>query len=156
MYIYDLVNLWCNQNRTYWSFIWVCLNCLIALSNTLVSSLLDYYNSLLTGVNKGYVNELVQNCLAWAITKAAKWHPHSFIALTDHLLWPLSVSASEVSSRGVQYVHCMMHKCIMVKVGGNEKHVKHVKKHINLMKLGEMYESRGSEKCFEIGGNVSI
>jgi len=24
-------------------------------------------------------------------------------------------------------MHCMMHKCIMVKVGGNEKHVKHAK-----------------------------
>ena len=29
--------------------------------------------------------------------------------------------------RGVQYVHCVMHKCIMVKVGGNEIHIKHVK-----------------------------
>jgi len=26
--------------------------------------------------------------------------------------------------RGVQYVHWVMHKCIMVKVGGNEIHVK--------------------------------
>ena len=29
--------------------------------------------------------------------------------------------------RGVQYVHWVMHKCIMVKVGGNEMHVKYVK-----------------------------
>jgi len=29
--------------------------------------------------------------------------------------------------RGVQYVHWVMHKCIMVKVGRNEMHVKHVK-----------------------------
>ena len=29
--------------------------------------------------------------------------------------------------RGVQYVHWVMHKCIMVKVGGNEIHVKYVK-----------------------------
>ena len=29
-------------------------------------------------------------------------------------------------SRGVQYVHLVMHKCIMVKVGGNKIHVKYV------------------------------
>jgi len=29
--------------------------------------------------------------------------------------------------RGVQYVHWVMHKCIMIKVGGNEIHVKCVK-----------------------------
>ena len=28
--------------------------------------------------------------------------------------------------RGDQYVHCAMHKCIMVKVGGRENHRKHV------------------------------
>ena len=32
-----------------------------------------------------------------------------------------------VSYRGVQYVHWVMHKCIMVKVGGNEIHRKYVK-----------------------------
>ena len=31
------------------------------------------------------------------------------------------------ASRGVQYLHWMMHKCIIVKVGGNEIHVKYVK-----------------------------
>ena len=31
------------------------------------------------------------------------------------------------TARGVQYVHWVMHKCIMVKVGGNEIHVKYVK-----------------------------
>src|SRR6218665_496211 len=36
------------------------------------------------------------------------------------------------SSRGVQYVHCVMHKCIMVKVGR------------------EIWESRGNER---FGGN---
>ena len=30
-------------------------------------------------------------------------------------------------SRGVQYVHWVMHKCIMVKEGGNEIHIKYVK-----------------------------
>jgi len=29
--------------------------------------------------------------------------------------------------RGVQYVHCVMHKCIILKVGENEKHVMYVK-----------------------------
>ena len=29
--------------------------------------------------------------------------------------------------RPVAYVHCVMHKCIMTKLGGNEKHIKHVK-----------------------------
>jgi len=33
--------------------------------------------------------------------------------------------------RGVQYVHCVMHKCIMIILGGNEKHIKYVKKHVN-------------------------
>ena len=31
------------------------------------------------------------------------------------------------SCRGVQYVHWVMHKCIMVKVGGNEIHRKYIK-----------------------------
>jgi len=30
-------------------------------------------------------------------------------------------------NRGVQYVHCVMHKSIMVKVGGNKIHIKYVK-----------------------------
>jgi len=33
----------------------------------------------------------------------------------------------EREGRGVQYVHCVMHKCIMGKVGGNEIHVKYIK-----------------------------
>ena len=37
--------------------------------------------------------------------------------------------------RGVQYVHCVMHKCIMVKLGGNEKHIK-------FFKITKMYEIR--------------
>jgi len=31
-----------------------------------------------------------------------------------------------VLARGVQYVHCVMHKGIMVKVWGKENHIKHV------------------------------
>ena len=59
-----------------------------------------------------------------------------------------------MTSRGVQYVHWVMHKCIMVKVGGNEIHVKYVK-------TGKFYEIRGGNfakvggkgKFPEIGGN---
>ena len=40
-------------------------------------------------------------------------------------------------SRGVQYVHYVMHKCIMVKLGGNEKHIKYVK-------TCKFYEIRGT------------
>ena len=35
-----------------------------------------------------------------------------------------TTASSIVTVRGVQYVHWVMHKCIMVKVGGNEIHVK--------------------------------
>jgi len=31
-----------------------------------------------------------------------------------------------IRGKGVQYVHCVMQKCIMVKVGGNENHIKYV------------------------------
>ena len=59
--------------------------------------------------------------------------------------------------QGVQYVHCMMHKCIMVNLGGNEKHVKHVLKETGkfneikgeILQNKEMYrfcENRGSYK----------
>ena len=37
---------------------------------------------------------------------------------------------------GVLHVHCVMHKCIIVKVGGNEIHMKYVK-------TGKFYEKRG-------------
>ena len=42
---------------------------------------------------------------------------------------------SVVRNRGIQYVHCMMHKCIMVKVGA-EINVKYVK-------TRKVYEIRG-------------
>src|SRR6218665_1074192 len=46
--------------------------------------------------------------------------------------------------RGVQYVHCVMHKCIMVKLGGNEKH-KVCKKHVNCRKLGLKFAKVGGK-----------
>src|SRR6218665_1086735 len=51
---------------------------------------------------------------------------------------------SEMFDQGVQYVHCVMHKCIMVKVGGNEKHRKCVK-------TRKFHEIRG--KLGKVGGN---
>ena len=51
--------------------------------------------------------------------------------------------------RGVQYVHCVMHKCIMVKVGGNEIHVKYVK-------TRQFYEIRGESFSKSIGEKRKI
>ena len=46
--------------------------------------------------------------------------------------------------RGVQYVHWVMHKCIMVKVGGKRNTRKVCKKQVKLFKTGgEICESRG-------------
>ena len=55
--------------------------------------------------------------------------------------------------RGVQYVHCVIHKCIMVKVGGNEIHVKYVKTGQFYEIRGKFCKSRGKKKKIpEIGG----
>jgi len=42
----------------------------------------------------------------------------------------------EVVNRGVQYVHWMMHKCIMVKEGGKRNTHKVCKKQVNFSKTG--------------------
>jgi len=34
-------------------------------------------------------------------------------------------------------------KCVMIKLGGNKKHVKHVKKHVEYVKTCIYYEIRG-------------
>ena len=67
---------------------------------------------------------------------------------------------------GVQDVHCVMHKCIMVKVWGSEKHKKYVKSTEILRNQGEIWKSSGEqkfseteEKCIEtvkIGGNRNL
>jgi len=44
---------------------------------------------------------------------------------------------------GVQYVHWVMHKCIMVKVGGKRNIHKVCKKQVNFSKRGEIFKSRG-------------
>ena len=60
--------------------------------------------------------------------------------------------------RGVQYVHCVMHKCNMVKVGctRNEIHVNHVKKHVNCSKMGTFVKvGREYNNFRETRGNVT-
>ena len=60
------------------------------------------------------------------------------------LLWDLALLDSSYpmfpksvfTRRGVQYVHCVMHKCIMVKVGGGKEKHKICKKYVNLTKSG--------------------
>src|SRR6218665_1220775 len=47
--------------------------------------------------------------------------------------------------RGVQYVHWVMHKCIIVKVGGKRNTRKVRKKQVNCSKTGG--------KFFKVGGN---
>src|SRR6218665_1503130 len=65
-----------------------------------------------------------------------------------------SVMSREVS-RGVQYVHWVMHKCIMVKVGG-EITLKVCKKLLNFSKTGgKILKSRGGIINFaNQGGNA--
>ena len=56
---------------------------------------------------------------------------------SDHRYWYIGPRVSRAKGRGVQYVHCVMNKCIMVKLaGGNKKHRKYVKKHVNFTKSG--------------------
>src|SRR6218665_1282075 len=51
---------------------------------------------------------------------------------------------STAQGRGVQYVHWVMHKCIMVKVGGKRNTRKVCKKQVNLCKTeGEVCQSMG-------------
>ena len=58
-------------------------------------------------------------------------------------------------NQGVQYVYCVMYKCIMAKVGGNEIHVKYVKKTCQLYEIWVRNFAKvgGKEKLPEIGGN---
>src|SRR6218665_3514179 len=56
-------------------------------------------------------------------------------------------------NRGVQYVHCVMHKCIMVKVWGKRNHRKYVQNTEILRNQGEIWQSRGMKDFVEAGGN---
>src|SRR6218665_935455 len=53
--------------------------------------------------------------------------PHDRTTITQH-------RAFAIVGRGVQYVHWVMHKCIMVKVGGKRNTRKVCKKQVNLSK----------------------
>jgi len=48
----------------------------------------------------------------------------------------VSRSLKELKHRGVQYVHWVMHKCIMAKVGGKRNTRKVCKKQVKLSKTG--------------------
>jgi len=56
--------------------------------------------------------------------------------------------------RGVHYVHCVIHKCNIVKIGGKRKVNKVCKKHVNFTKSGKICISRGNNNFPEIGGNI--
>src|SRR6218665_3868275 len=73
-------------------------------------------------------------------------HRHWESDLPQHYAMQLHLQNTS-RSRGVQYVHCVMHKCIMVKVGGkrNTHKKKEIKKYMNLSKTGG--------KFFKVGGN---
>ena len=55
--------------------------------------------------------------------------------------------------RGVQYLRIMLHKCIMVKIGGSEKHVNYARTRKWKENSVEMkFFPKQCEKCLEIGG----
>ena len=56
-------------------------------------------------------------------------------------------------ARGVQYVHCVMHTCIMVKVGGNEMCV--CKKHVNFKKSEGHLQKYWGKKNFPKYGKMN-
>src|SRR6218665_1226300 len=61
-----------------------------------------------------------------------------------------------VTNRGVQYVHWVMYKCIMVKVGGKRNTHKVCKKEVNFSKTGgEICQSRGKFFSLRDGGKCS-
>src|SRR6218665_3681933 len=72
-------------------------------------------------------------------------------------MWAKRYKQSPNKTRGVQYmyVHWVMHKCIMVKVGGKNTR-KVCKKQVNLPKTGgKICKSRGERIIFvKQGGNV--
>ena len=55
-----------------------------------------------------------------AAVHPAAAHPAAAHPAAPH---PAAAHPESVHDRGVQYVYCMMHKCIMVKIGGSKKHI---------------------------------
>jgi len=52
---------------------------------------------------------------------------------------------NELTTRGVQYVHWVMHKCIMAKVGGEKIKRKGCKKLLNFWKTGGKFVKVGGK-----------
>jgi len=71
------------------------------------------------------------------MARAANYH--------HQLLQQLHQKALE-SIRGVQYVHCVMHKRIMFTLGGKRKTSKVRKKHVNLTKSGGKFQNNNFPK----------
>jgi len=59
---------------------------------------------------------------------------YSTSKLTHHHAGYYATPTVAHRARGVQYVHWVMHKCIMIKVGGNTRKV--CKKLLNFLKQG--------------------
>src|SRR6218665_3653551 len=77
-------------------------------------------------------------------------------AIVSSLFYFLPVSSRPIhAGRGVQYVHWVMHICIMVKVGGKRNSRKVCKKQVNLCKTGgEICQSRGEIIIFAKQGEM--
>ena len=79
------------------------------------------------------------------------WLMHYIIFVISRFLHLIESKAHShaVICRGVQYVHWVMHKCIMVKVGGKRNTRKVCKKQVNLCKTGgKICQSREGNNNF--------
>src|SRR6218665_1284351 len=76
--------------------------------------------------------------------------------VNQSLYYMIQYLEPNTKSRGVQYVHWVMHKCIMAKVGGKNTQ-KVCKKLLNFLKTGgEICESRGGNENFcQSGGKCT-
>src|SRR6218665_174557 len=69
---------------------------------------------------------------------------------------PVFVSLCYQPCRGVQYVHCVMHNCIMVKVRGKRNTHKVCKKQVNILKTrGKFFKVGGNNNFRETGGKCT-
>ena len=103
-----------------------------------------YVHFCLFCTNQCTSDPLYWPCWALGLTvKLGKHHPSAVP----------TIEATE--ARGVQYVHWVMHKCIMVKVGGKRNTQKVCKKQVNFSKTeGGIFQSRGNNNFRKKGENV--